>query len=147
MHSRRMGLGPVNAAAAFTLAESIVAGEDVGRHSSPDQLARDRNQHGIASRASRERNRARVEAEAFYYLAQLGPYVVALHEENVARSSEALVACEQHSAIRASNLEQRGAGEGGIGDNVGAEQPEPSREPHQHPVGGESGSFIHRSGL
>src|SRR5260370_36424631 len=110
MHARGMRFGPVNAAAPTALVKSLVTGKNVGRYSSRHELARDCGQHGVASRASRERNRARSEAEASDRLAQLTPDGVAFDEENVRRSPQALVARHQDSVIGARNPEKADAG-------------------------------------
>ncbi len=80
-------------------------------------------------------------------LAQLIPDGVVLDEENVGGGAKALVAGHQDSVFRASYPEKLGAGQRGVSDNVGAEQSQPSREPQEHPVNSDSGSFIHRDGL
>ena len=81
MHSRRVRLGPVNPAASSALGESIMAGKDVRRHAARDQFTRNRRQHDVASRASRERDRSRVETEASDNLAQLASDSVALDKK------------------------------------------------------------------
>src|SRR5579872_530356 len=78
MHSRGMSLGPVNAAAPTALGKSLVTGKNVGRYSSSHEFARNRGQWRVASRASGERNRARIETEASDSLAQLISNRVAL---------------------------------------------------------------------
>jgi hypothetical protein len=146
MHSSRVRFGPVNAPALTAFCKSIVSGEDVGRHAAGYQVTRNRGQDSVASRASRQRDHARVETEASNSLAKLRPDSVALDKENVRRGAEALIASHQDSVVRASDPQQIGAGQGGVGDNVGAEQTQPASEPQEHPVNGESGSFIHRDG-
>ena len=89
----------------------------------------------------------RVETEVSDSLAKLRTDSVALDEENVRRGSKALVASHQDSVVGASDPQKIGAGQGGIGDNVGAEQTQPASEAHEHPVNGESWRFIHRDGL
>jgi hypothetical protein len=142
-----MGLGPIDSTALFTLGESIMAGEDVRRYSPRYEFTRDGGQREVASRASRERNRSRVEAEAHDSRAQLTPDSITLDEINVSRGSQTFVARHQYSVVRASYLQQLGAAHGRVRYNVGAEQPQPSRQSHQHAVHGESGSFVHRDGL
>lgn len=144
VHPHRMRRGPVDPAALFAFGKSIMAGKDVGRHSARQKFACNWSQRTVASRASCKCNRPRVEAEASDSLAQLAPDGVALDEKNVGRRSEAFVARQQDSVLCASDLQQPGAGQRRVGNNVGAEQPQPSRQSEQHPVGGKSGSFIHR---
>lgn len=146
MHSSRVCFGPVNPPALGALCKSIVAGIDVRRHASRDQFTRDGSQHSVASRASRERNYAWVETEAWDSLAQLTLDGVALDEKDVGRGAKTFVARQQDSIVRAGNSEKLSAGQGGVGDNVGAEQSQPSRQSHEHPVNGDSGSFIHGDG-
>ena len=146
MHSSRVRFGPVDPPALTAFRKSIVSGEDVGRHAAGYQVTRNRGQDSVASRASRQRDHARVETEASNSLAKLRPDSVALDKENVRRGAEALIASHQDSVVRASDPQQIGAGQGGVGDNVGAEQTQPASEPQEHPVNGESGSFIHRDG-
>ena len=107
------------------------------------EFTRDRGQRKVASGASRERNCSRVEAEAHDSLAQLTPDSIALDEINISRSSQTFVARHQDSVVCASYLQQLGAAHGRVRNNVSAEQPQPSRQSHQHPVNGESGSFVH----
>ena len=147
MHSSTVRFRPVNAPAPFALGKSIVSRKDVRRHATRYQVACNHGQDSVASRASRQRDHARVETEASNSLAKLRPDSVALDEENVRRGAKALVASHQDSVVRASDPQQIGAGQGGVGDNVGAEQTQPAREAHEHPVNGESGRFIHRDGL
>ena len=146
MHSSRVGFRPVNAAAPAALGKSIVSRKDVRRHATRYQVTRNCGQDSVASRASRQRDHARVETEASNSLAKLRPDSVALDEENIRRGAKALVASHQDSVVGASDPQKIGAGQGGVGDNVSAEQTQPASEPHEHPVNGESGSFIHRDG-
>jgi hypothetical protein len=138
-----MGLGPINTTTLSTLGKSIMAGEDVRWYSPRHEFTRDRGQRKVASGASRERNCSRVEAEAHDSLAQLTPDSIALDEMNISRSSQTFVARHQDSVVCASYLQQLGAAHGRVRNNVSAEQPQPSRQSHQHPVNGESGSFVH----
>ncbi len=147
MHPLRVGLGPVNSAAGRALGKSIVTGEDVRRHPARDEFARHRGQRLVASRASRQRNHARVQAEAPDGVAQLAPDRVALDEKNIGRGPQAFVTRHQDAVVSASDLEEFSAGARGVGNNVGAEQAQPSRQAHQHSVNGESRGFIHRDGL
>ena len=147
MHSSRVRFGPVDPPALTAFRKSIVSGKDVRRHAARHQVTRYRGQYRVASRASRERNHARVETEASDSLAKLRPDSVALDEEDVRRGAKTLVASHQDSVVRAGDPQKIGAGQGGVGDNVGAEQSQPASEAHEHPVNGESGSFIHRDGL
>jgi hypothetical protein len=147
MHSSRMRLGPVNPAAATALGKSLMTGENVRRYSSRHEITRDRRQHCVASRASRQHNRARIETEAPDSLAQLTSDGVALDEENVGRGPQALVTRHQDSVIGSRNPEQLSAGQGRICDDIGAEQSQPAGQSHEHPVNGEAGSFIHRDAL
>src|ERR1035437_754410 len=82
---------------------------------------------------------------------RLGPVdsaaLLALDEKNVARGSQAFIAGHQDSVVRASDLQKLGAAQRRVRNNVGAEQPQPSRQSHQHPVSRKSGTFIHRDGL
>jgi hypothetical protein len=146
MHSSRVRFGPVDTSALDAFRKSIVSGEDVGRHAARYQFTRNRGQYYVASRASRERDHARVETEASDSLAELRSDSVAFDEENVRRGAKTLVAGHQDSVVRASDPEKNSAGQGRVGDNVGAEQTQPASEAHEHPVNGESGSFIHRDG-
>jgi len=147
MHSSTVRFGPVNAPALTAFCKSIVSRKDVRRHAARYQVACNCGQHYVASRASRQRDHAGVETEASNSLAKLRPDSVALDKENIRRGAKALVASHQDSVVRASDPQQIGAGQGGVGDNVGAEQTQPAREAHEHPVNGESGRFIHRDGL
>ena len=147
MHSSRVRFGPVDPSALTALGKSIVSGEDVRRHAARDQVTCNRGQYRVASRASRQSNHARVETEASDSLAKLRSDSVALDEENVRGGSETLVATHQDAVVRASDPEKNSAGQGRVGDSVGAEQSQPAGEAHEHPVNGESGSFIHRDGL
>lgn len=124
-----------------------MAGKDVRRHAARDQFTRNRRQHDVASRASRERDRSRVETEASDNLAQLASDSVALDEKDIGRGSQAFVARNQDPVVRTSNLQKVGAGKRGVRNDVRTEQSQPSRQSQQHPVNGESGSFIHRDGL
>ncbi len=124
-----------------------MAGEDVGRHSPRHEFTRDGGQRKVASGASRERNRSRVEAEAHDSLAQLIPDSVALDEINVVGGSQTFVTRHQSPVLRASDFQQLSAVQGRVRNNVSAEQSQPSRQSHQHAVNGESGSFVHREGL
>src|ERR1700676_5362149 len=99
MHSRRMRFGPVNAAAPAAFGKSLVTGKDVGWYCSRHERTLNRSQHGVASRASRERNRVPIEAEASDGLAQLSSDNVALDEEDVRRGPQALVARHQDSVV------------------------------------------------
>lgn len=146
MHSSTMSFRPVNPAARSALCKSIVGGKHVRRHASRHKLTRNRSQNSVASGASRQRNHARVETEVSDSLAQLTPDGVALDEKNVGRGTKAFVARDQDSVVRASNPEKLSAGQRRVVDNVGAEQAQPARQSHQHPVNGDSGSFIHRDG-
>jgi hypothetical protein len=116
-----MRFAPVDAAAPAALGKSIVTGKNVRRYSTRYEITRNRGQHSVASRASRERNRARIEAEALDGLAQLTSDNVALDEEDVRRGSKALVAGHQDSVVGARNPEQFGAGQGRVSNDVGAE--------------------------
>ncbi len=147
MHSRGMRFMPVKAAAPTALGKSLVTGENVGRYSSRHELTRDRGQHSVASRASREHNRARIKIEASDSIAQLTSDRVGLDEENVGRGSQALVARHQDSIVGARNPEKVGAGHGRVCNDVGAEQPQPAGQSHEHPINSEAGSFIHRNRL
>ncbi len=147
MHSSRVRFGPVNTSALDAFRKSIVSGKDVRRHAARDQVTCNRGQYRVASRASRQSNHARVETEASDSLAKLRPDSVALDEEDVRRGAKTLVASHQDSVVRAGDSQKIGAGQGGVGDNVGAEQSQPAREAHEHPVNGESESFIHRDRL
>ena len=147
MHPLTVGFAPVNPPASSALGKSIVGGKDVGRDASRHQLARNQGQHGVAPGASRQRNHARVETEASDRLAQLTPDRVALDEKNVGSGAKPLVARYQDSVVSAGNSEKLSAGKGRVRDNVGAEQAQPARQSHEHPVNGDSGSFIHRGRL
>jgi hypothetical protein len=147
MHSGGMCFGPVNAAASAALGKSIMTGEDVRRYSQRHQFTRNPGQRGVASGASRERNRARIEIEAPNSLAKLIPDRVALDDKHVGRGAKALVASQQDSVAGACNPEKLGAIQRRIRDDVGSEQSQPSSQSHEHPVNGEAGSFIHRDGL
>jgi hypothetical protein len=147
MHSSRVRFGPVDTPALTAFRKSIVAGEDVRRHAARYKFTCNRGQYRVASRASRECDHARVEAEASDSLAKLRPDSVALDKENVRGGAKALVAGYKDSVVVASDPQQLGACQGGVGDNIGAEQSQPASEAHKHPVNGESGSFIHRDGL
>ncbi len=117
-----MGLGPINPTTLSTFGESIMAGEDVRRHSPRHEFTRDGGQRKVASGASRERNRSRVEAEAHDSLAQLIPDSVGRDEINVICSSQTLITRHQDSVVCASDLQQFGAAQGRVRDNVCAEQ-------------------------
>jgi hypothetical protein len=147
MHSSRVRFGPVNPPALTAFRKPIVSGKDVKRHAARYQFTCNRGQYRVASRASRQRDHARIETEVSDSLAKLRPDSVALDEENVRRGAEALVAGHQDAVVRASDPEKNSAGQGRVGDSVGAEQSQPASEAHEHPVNGESGSFIHRDGL
>jgi len=147
MHSSRVRFGPVNAPALTAFCKSIVSCKDVRRHAARYQVACNHGQDSVASRASRQRDHARVETEASNSLAKLRPDSVALDKENVRGGAKALVAGYKDSVVVASDPQQLGACQGGVGDNIGAEQSQPASEAHKHPVNGESGSFIHRDGL
>src|SRR5271166_1227574 len=111
MDSSGVRLGPVNPAASLAFGKSIMPGKDVRRHAARHEFTCDRGQHVVASRASGQRNRARVELEASDSRAQLTPDGVVLDEENVAGGSQALVARQQDSAVCAGNLQELGAGQ------------------------------------
>jgi hypothetical protein len=105
-----MRRGPIDPAALFAFGKSIMAGEDIRRHSSRQEFTRYRFQHQIASGASRERNLARVETEAPHSLAYLIPDSVALDEKDVSRGAQAFVARHQHPGVGARYFQQFGAG-------------------------------------
>jgi len=142
-----MRFGPVNAAAPTALGKSIVTGKNVRRYSSRHEFTRNRGQRSVASRASRQRNRARIETKVPDRLAQLISDRVALDEKNVGGGSEALVARHQDSVVGAGNPEQLSAGQGRVRDDVGAEQSQPARQSHEHSINSEAGRFIHRDRL
>ena len=120
-NSNRVGLGPVDAAASFALGEAIVAREDIRRYAPEDEFARDRHQEMIALRASRERDRVRVEAKSDDDFAELIAKRVALDEDDVGCGAQALVAGDENSAFTAGDFQEIGAGERCVGEDVDAE--------------------------
>ena len=139
-----MRLRPVDSAAALAFGKAIVTREDVWRHAQTNEFARDRDQKMIALRASREPSRSHLEPEARNDFAQLISKRVAIDEHHVRRGAQPFVASDQDSVLDAGDSQKFSAAERRVGDDVGAEQPEPSRKAHQHPIGGKSGRFIHR---
>src|SRR6266481_4176708 len=139
-----MRLRPVDSAASLALRKAIVTREDVWRHSQDHQFARDRDQKMIALRASRELSRSRIEPETRDNFAQLIAQRVALDKHDVRRGAKSFVTRDEYPGFAARDFQEFSATERRVGYDVGAKQPKPSRKPHQHPIGGNSGRFIHR---
>jgi hypothetical protein len=139
-----MRLRPVDSAAALALGKAIVTRENVWRHAQDHEFARDRDQKMIALRASRERSRSRIEPETRDDFSQLIAQRLALDEHYVRRGAQPFVASDKYPAFDARDFQELSAAERWVGDDVGAEQAEPSRKPHQHSIDGNSGRFIHR---
>ena len=139
-----MRLRPVDSAAAVALGKAIVTREDEWRHAQTNEFARDRDQKMIALRTARERSRSHIEPKPWDDFAQLIAKLVALDKHYVRRGAQPFVASNQDSSFDARDLQEFSPAERRVGDNVDAEQPEPSRQPHQHPIGGHPERFIHR---
>ncbi len=76
-------------------------------------------------------------------LPQLIAKSVAVNEEHLWRAAQAFITREKDSALAPRRPQACVTAELAIIFDVGAEDAQPAGEPREHPVGGESGSFIH----
>jgi len=107
----------------------MLTGEDKGRNPARQHLARDWAEQQIASRASCKRELSRIERNAREHLAKL--FVAGEHQPAVNSS-----ASEQMRPIRLR-----------IRDDIGAQQSQPSPQPHQHPIGSKLRGLLHIGGV
>jgi hypothetical protein len=91
----------------------------------------------VAVRASGESSAAQVERKPRKDFAKLIAEQIAFEIKRVGSGAQALVAGQCDAAFGARPAKQHVAAKLRIEEHVSAEQPKPSREPREHPVGGE----------
>src|ERR1700730_6325488 len=106
-------------------------------------VARNRLQERIAARTARERETARIEWVARDHFTKLITERMAFEVERVGRGPQALVARQHRAILLARELQHFGGAERMVVQDVGAEQPEPSRKPDEIAVGGEFWRLVH----
>lgn len=140
-----MGRAPVEPAAVCALGEPLVGGIDVGRNPKRDQLTGDLDQLAIAERATRKCAASRVERRSRVNLAKLSAEVLAFEVDDVGRGAKPLVAREHDAMLGARRLQNISAAERRRVGDIHAEQPEPTGESAEHPVGGEARGFLNHA--
>lgn len=125
----------------------MLTGEDKGRNPARQHLARDWAEQQIASRASCKRELSRIERNAREHLAKLRAEIVRLDKDDVARAAKAFVAGEHQPAVNSSASEQMRPIRLRIRDDIGAQQSQPSPQPHQHPIGSKLRGLLHIGGV
>ncbi len=142
-----MSRAPIDSAASVARRKLMLAGEDKRRDAARQRLVGDGMEQEIASRASRQGEASRIKRNAREHLPKLSTEIVRLDEDDVTRGPQPLIAREHQSSVASSMAKQMRTIQIRVHDDVSAKQPQPSPQPHQHPIGSELRGLLHIDGV